>query len=476
MAHFTFGIERCLSFSFRIGHLPCTCRSEDSAGREYQPRSAQRHDIVADAHTDITESEAGTDSGQSEANNDGTEDIGVVVESPHAFQDGIPSTGSHMPQGPSQVPSEVRTRRRPYPVRPPPTNLFSRAAYPVLSTPSIHPPLLEFQDRFSHSSQHRLYAPLAGPWAAPPFQQPSQAYGKRNAQPPVFQTMDHHRSKTSIKPIATVVERRGSSASCLFLAMPLEVRTIVYECLLVSKQTIKAIDVSGTQRFIMEGNRSQLNDIDSAILRTCRSIHAEASSVLYGNNRFHFDTPLEIDLFGCRHLANQVIHTEQNNGLTAVQKVTLKLGEASIPMLRLPGESVDREKLWRGWQPFFEPTTNYEPLSMNFTALRDLTLDFSDWELDETQESELHVSEICFRIHLVFSRGKFHRHIQSMLIIVTSQIKQFVPRLRGSEGLRKLEIKGVMHKQNLRDFRKLLVRPGGSFRALDAHGQFIGGI
>lgn len=473
MAHFTCGIERYLNFSFRIGHLPCTCRSEDSAGREYQPHTAQRHDIVADAHTDISESEASsTVSGHSEANNDGAEDVGVVVESHQAFQDGMPSTGSHMLQGPSQLPSEVRTRHRPYPVRPPPHNLFSRAAYPALSTA---------QEGFRYGSQHGMYTPLAGPWAVPQSQRPSQVYasgrnGKRIAQPPVFQPMRHHRSKTSSRIVATLVEEMESSASCLFLAMPLEVRTIVYEYLLVSKQIIKAIDVSGTQRFIMEGNRSQLDDIDSAILRTCRSIHAEASSVLYGNNRFHFDTPVEIDLFGCRHLANQVIHTEQNNGLTAIQKVTLKLGEAGIPMLRLPGESVDREKLWRGWQPFFEPIPDYEPLRMNFTALRDLTLDFSDWELDETQESALHVSETCSRIRPVFSRGKPHRPIQSMLIIVTSQIKQFVPRLRGSEGLRKLETKGVMHRQNLRDFRKLLVMPGGSFRALDAHGQLIGGI
>lgn len=82
-----------------------------------------------------------------------------------------------------------------------------------------------------------------------------------------------------------------------FLKLPTELRLQVYRSLLVSKYRVKITknELQNTKR-PSDGQSLRVrfhldmsnNDINSRVLRACRRVHDEASSILYGHNTWHF--------------------------------------------------------------------------------------------------------------------------------------------------------------------------------------------
>lgn len=277
------------------------------------------------------------------------------------------------------------------------------------------------------------------------------------------------------EPVETLVTEGRDLSSCHFLTIPSEIRVMIYEILLISKgPVVNAHKLMCPQKSVFAGNRAQIKDIDATILRTSRSIYHEALQTLYQKNNFYFNSPDAIESFAFCELPRRCVFgmkPRQYGRLTMLTKVNLRLGLASLPILRAPGHHVDRELLWGCWRDFFEPSNaDIYPPRMMFPAVQWLFLDFSDWELDGGKESKL---DVCSRyqpilLHII--------SIALMLINVTSQVKRFVTKFRGCEGLRSLVIKGVVHQTNLNDFRSLLAKPESTFLALDRrHHPIMGG-
>lgn len=247
---------------------------------------------------------------------------------------------------------------------------------------------------------------------------------------------------------------------------------MIYKILLISKGSVPSPHtLMGAQKCVLAGNRVQIEDIDATILRTCRSIYHEALPMLYQKNNFTFFSPHGIESFAFCELPRPCVFgmkPRQYGRLTMLTTVILCLGPTSLPIPRSPGSRFDRELLWDCWRGFFEPATapKYPPRIM-FPAVEFLVLDFSDWGLDGGEASKLDVSLPCQLILLQ------NIPIASVLINVTSQVKRFVPVLRGCEALRTLVIKGVVHQPNLNDFRSMVVKPEGAFLALDCRGNTI---
>ena len=93
-----------------------------------------------------------------------------------------------------------------------------------------------------------------------------------------------------------------SSVSCTpskrpltFLSLPLEIRNMIYRELLVSATAIKKPHkLVWNKKSIMVNSLHPVKDIDSAILRVCRTIYDEALPVLYGKNTFEFCKPRKL--------------------------------------------------------------------------------------------------------------------------------------------------------------------------------------
>ncbi len=272
--------------------------------------------------------------------------------------------------------------------------------------------------------------------------------------------------ENAAEPVRTLVNEVPVLSSYHFLTLPSEIRFMIYEILLISKGPIQdAHKLMGPQKSVFTGNRSQIKDIDATILRTSRSIYHEALQILYRKNRFYFSSPDAVETFAFCELPRPCVFGEklrQYGRFTMVNKVYLRLGSAGSHILRTPGHPIDRELLWERWRGFFEPAGAYSYPPPMSPAVQTLVLDFRDWELDSGKKSELDVSPHYQLFLLNINR------IAPILIKITSQVKQFVTKLRGHERLSALIMKGVVHQQNLSDFRSLLVKPEGYFFASDS--------
>lgn len=86
----------------------------------------------------------------------------------------------------------------------------------------------------------------------------------------------------------------------LLYAIPLEVRFIIYDHLLVSASSIstkQANKLLGRKRSILLSEHNPISDISATLLRTCRKVYNEALPILYGRNVFSFPNPEAIEKF-----------------------------------------------------------------------------------------------------------------------------------------------------------------------------------
>ena len=106
------------------------------------------------------------------------------------------------------------------------------------------------------------------------------------------------------------VKKDGGAAKVLlsFLDLPAEIRMDIYKLLLVSSSTISFFQPYDPQRGQSCSCRGDLplaplrrtggvSDIHLQILRTCRQVQAEATSILYGDNRYSFPCPKDLERF-----------------------------------------------------------------------------------------------------------------------------------------------------------------------------------
>ena len=93
-----------------------------------------------------------------------------------------------------------------------------------------------------------------------------------------------------------------SQQNCpLFTVLPVEIRHMIYRCLLISPGVIdQAHKQLGHKETAMLDNYKPIPNIDAAALRTCRLIYAEALPMLYGLNVFQFSSGSSL-----RHFQNQ---------------------------------------------------------------------------------------------------------------------------------------------------------------------------
>ena len=98
--------------------------------------------------------------------------------------------------------------------------------------------------------------------------------------------------------------RNNTPDQSLLWTLPLEIRVIVYEKLLVSSRTIIDADklVDKYEIYTAKDRAAPVEDIDVPILYTSRTIYSEALPILYGRNRFYFSESESTERFGFSNL------------------------------------------------------------------------------------------------------------------------------------------------------------------------------
>ncbi|KAI4171748.1 MAG: hypothetical protein LQ343_003999 [Gyalolechia ehrenbergii] len=197
-----------------------------------------------------------------------------------------------------------------------------------------------------------------------------------------------------------------------FQTLPLEIKHMIYRELLVSSAPIKKPHrLVCSKRNVMLDSLQPVKDIDSTILRVCRSIYDEALPVLYGHNTFEFAKPR-------------------------------KLRDFSHGPPGAPPPVPDRKRIWSHWHQYFfndEDSLNrydsilYPPVTNEFPALDKVELDFTEWQLGEGD---------------------------------AIRAEPFVSKLGRSGGLSVVVIRGIKNAMNLRQLQQGLVKPGGTFTAI----------
>lgn len=90
---------------------------------------------------------------------------------------------------------------------------------------------------------------------------------------------------------------------CTLFRLPLEVRSLIYDYVLVSPDAIE--DPAGLLddvNSLMLDERAKLHSIDAAITRSCRLINDETTRILYGRNVFVFGDVHKLQHFGEYHM------------------------------------------------------------------------------------------------------------------------------------------------------------------------------
>ena len=106
------------------------------------------------------------------------------------------------------------------------------------------------------------------------------------------------------------IEKNGGAAKGLrsFLDLPAEIRVDLYKLLVVSSLTMsfflpydpqrgQSCSCRGDLPLVPLRRTGGVHDVHLQILRTCRQVHAEATSMLYGDNRFSFPCPKDLERF-----------------------------------------------------------------------------------------------------------------------------------------------------------------------------------
>lgn len=134
-----------------------------------------------------------------------------------------------------------------------------------------------------------------------------------------------------------------------------------------------------------------ITDIDSAILRTCRTVYTEGLHILYEQNTFHFSDAGAIGRFKQRYpLTTPPLRslTTPFGRLALIQSVSLKITTSSSY-----GRSPSRESIWKDWMNnFFSEEMSISEFGstykVGFPALQKLTLDFTDWKSESRRRDQ----------------------------------------------------------------------------------------
>ncbi|KAL9006017.1 MAG: hypothetical protein Q9188_001251 [Gyalolechia gomerana] len=271
--------------------------------------------------------------------------------------------------------------------------------------------------------------------------------------------------KPFINQLPTPPEPNTSETPCSlpssFQTLPLEIKHMIYRELLVSSAPIKKPHrLVCSKRNVMLDSLQPVKDIDSAILRVCRSIYDETLPVLYGHNTFEFAKPRKLRDFSHGYLEQkfpcntyprykiQFGFRETDAGrFSMIRSVILRLGHDRKPYAyaRPPGAPPpvpDRKRIWSHWHQYFfndEDSLNrynsilYPPVTNEFPALDKVELDFTEWQLGEGD---------------------------------AIRAEPFVSKLGRSGGLSVVVIRGIKNAMNLRQLQQGLVKPGGTFTAI----------
>ncbi|CAD6564026.1 MAG: hypothetical protein ASARMPRED_002656 [Alectoria sarmentosa] len=212
----------------------------------------------------------------------------------------------------------------------------------------------------------------------------------------------------------------------LFSVVPVEIRHMIFHHLLATAEPIeKPHKHLGSKETALLDNYNPIPQIDSTILRTCRVIYSEALPILYGQNTFEFSSANAIRSF-------------QSKSLIGYPLVNLNAEYRWHSPIGVNGTrgAPNRDHIWRDWSTtLFSESDDLCPWGgrngLGFPALEKLTLDFSEWQLTDSE---------------------------GLLV------KPFLKKLGESGGLNELVLKGVKHQPTIDQFRAGLVKEGGTFR------------
>lgn len=201
----------------------------------------------------------------------------------------------------------------------------------------------------------------------------------------------------------------------------------------------------------------------------------EALPILYGENIFEFSEGKELEIFKQEGLPTSSKTESRMQGselplfklnpcpqgrLSLIRKLKLdittnplddssavrKTHQHPSPPWRITDKRVRIASAWE-----LLTTGRMEPIM--FPSLEQLSLDFADLEL-ETYEY-VAVSPTPLEQELFDYRLKLTRELR--------QVRPFAAMLRGKSGLKSLTVNGICNADNLKQFRKSLVRPEGEF-------------
>ncbi|KAL9138039.1 MAG: hypothetical protein Q9175_000737 [Cornicularia normoerica] len=231
----------------------------------------------------------------------------------------------------------------------------------------------------------------------------------------------------------------------LFSAVPVEIRHMIFHHLLTTAESIeKPHKHLGSKETALLDNYKPIPQIDSAILRTCRMIYSEALPILYGQNTFEFSSANAIRSFQSKSLIGYPLAFNLKlapmGRLTLLRSVIINLNaeyrwHSPIGVNGTRG-APNRDHIWRDWSTtLFSENDDLCPWGgrngLGFPALEKLTLDFSEWQLTDSE---------------------------GLLV------KPFLMKLGESGGLNELVLKGVKHQPTIDQFRAGLVKEGGTFQ------------
>lgn len=232
----------------------------------------------------------------------------------------------------------------------------------------------------------------------------------------------------------------------LFSRLPSELRTMIWKATLTLKSDEGFSRPITPQRTIMVQPTSEVTEINSALLRTCRSIHHEALPILYRYNWLHFDSAAQIEEFRSRRLPKpNAINSNTHRIFGFKPEFYGRLTLLRLVYLTFAGAYMSGP--WQPWAGYFEPQEK-EQESLAFPALEKLILDFRLWRLNP--ENEIRVSCIIMCL-------------SCMLTFFLNQVEPFLRKLRPEAGLALLGLYGVQNERNIRDFKLGFVKHGGLF-------------
>lgn len=177
---------------------------------------------------------------------------------------------------------------------------------------------------------------------------------------------------------------------------------MIYCEVLVSRNPI--INAHGKMNYpppILSNDCPPIEDIDAAILSTCRTIYEETYPILYSYNQFIFQSIEELRIFGASGANKQperlsrmtplLRHQIECYGrLAMLRTVTLRLG---LPDRAAPSPMVART-CWLAWFELFTFHTNPNLEAIRFPVLEVLVLGFTDWRLTASKGHRVRVRSL----------------------------------------------------------------------------------